>query len=684
MSWQQVNEGVAKNFLPSLAGTGQAIWNSVTHPIKTAQTIGQLGEGVLSQGAGALGVQQDPAQKAQAEALAKAVENHYATAYGSVKGFKKALATDPTGIMMDASTALGGAGLGAKVAGMGKVAGMLGTASELTDPVSLAVKAAQVPVKMAAPIVRGASSMAAGVPGSALKLAAAAGGNSDPAVRAAYSRFVTGQGDATEFAQAAQGAMKNIRDDASADYLKGRGALAKTQPSFQPIDDALAKARAKTRMGGVYVGQFKQANAALDEAQSIIDGWKTSPDPNYRTLDGVDNLKQAIWDVADSYPAGSTANSQVMGVYHGIRNALVDADPEYAALMEKYQIGKKNIDDLTKTLGLGGKTAASSTLVKNLTALKTSNGQNLLQQLIGRDPTVGAMLAGSALHPWHRGGISLGEAVAGGLATHAFVPNPVGALAAGVGSLAASSPRIAGALNYGAGAAGRIGAQIAPGVRAAYYAGQGEQEANPPGQAEPKAFSPEQTAQANPQAEATWNNMLQQESGNQQFKPDGTPIVSKKGAIGAAQIMPGTGPLAAKLAGEPWDPNRLKYDEDYNRKLGHALYMALVAQYGDVSKAAAAYNAGPGNVDRALNLAQVSGKTWLSHLPKETQNYVPNVVRAGFASGGKVEDRQEELIERLMKLAKDAKKQAEKATEPLLKERDEAIATALDIAQQRL
>jgi soluble lytic murein transglycosylase len=43
---------------------------------------------------------------------------------------------------------------------------------------------------------------------------------------------------------------------------------------------------------------------------------------------------------------------------------------------------------------------------------------------------------------------------------------------------------------------------------------------------------------------------------------------------------------------------------------------------GDVARALAAYNAGPGRVDEAL----ASGDDWLSHLPGETQQYVEKVL----------------------------------------------------------
>jgi len=126
--------------------------------------------------------------------------------------------------------------------------------------------------------------------------------------------------------------------------------------------------------------------------------------------------------------------------------------------------------------------------------------------------------------------------------------------------------------------------------------------------------------------------LLNQESGGRQTGANGQPITSNAGAIGIAQIMPGTGPEAAQLAGLPWDENRLRTDADYNKALGSAYFAKQLDTFGgDVQKALAAYNAGPGNVRKAV--AQF-GEGWLENLDKitskenaaETQNYVRSIM----------------------------------------------------------
>ena len=128
-------------------------------------------------------------------------------------------------------------------------------------------------------------------------------------------------------------------------------------------------------------------------------------------------------------------------------------------------------------------------------------------------------------------------------------------------------------------------------------------------------------------ADSTWNRMVSQESGGNQFNRSGGTLTSPKGAIGASQIMPQFGAEFAKRAGVDWDEKRARTDKDYNLKLGRAQFNHLVGKYkGDVERAAAAYNAGPGNVAKALDKANKTGSDWRRHLPGETRNYIAKTV----------------------------------------------------------
>jgi hypothetical protein len=126
--------------------------------------------------------------------------------------------------------------------------------------------------------------------------------------------------------------------------------------------------------------------------------------------------------------------------------------------------------------------------------------------------------------------------------------------------------------------------------------------------------------------------ILPQESGGRQFDADGNPLTSPKGAVGIAQVMEGTGPEAAKLAGLPWDRDRWLTDSDYNATIGEAYFMDQYRKFGSLDKAAAAYNAGPGALRRAMEKAEASGGSYIDYLPEETRNYVASTT--GFSGSG--------------------------------------------------
>lgn len=91
--------------------------------------------------------------------------------------------------------------------------------------------------------------------------------------------------------------------------------------------------------------------------------------------------------------------------------------------------------------------------------------------------------------------------------------------------------------------------------------------------------------------------------------------VSHKGAIGLMQLMPGT---ATELGVDPHDP---KQNADGGAKYLRQLLLRYKDSYDPVRLALAAYNAGPGAVDRYGNIPPY----------RETQQYVERVLRKYLA-----------------------------------------------------
>jgi soluble lytic murein transglycosylase len=146
------------------------------------------------------------------------------------------------------------------------------------------------------------------------------------------------------------------------------------------------------------------------------------------------------------------------------------------------------------------------------------------------------------------------------------------------------------------------------------------------------------------EAERAFNIAVGTESNGKQFGKDGQPLTSPKGAIGIAQVMPATGPEAAKLAGLPWDEQRYKTDAGYNKAIGFAYFQQqLQANGGNLPYSYAAYNAGPGALQEAIKKADksvalnkndptVQARGYLDFLPKETRDYVAKNM-AAYGSG---------------------------------------------------
>nr|WP_249665012.1 transglycosylase SLT domain-containing protein [Pectobacterium carotovorum] len=128
---------------------------------------------------------------------------------------------------------------------------------------------------------------------------------------------------------------------------------------------------------------------------------------------------------------------------------------------------------------------------------------------------------------------------------------------------------------------------------------------------------------------------LAQESGGRQFSAPGVPLISPKGAIGVAQVMPGTAPEAARLAGMEWSEWKYKNDADYNKALGLAYINAQLEKYtGNYVLALAAYNAGPGSVDIWLKKfgdprdGDITNNDFVHMIPyAETKDYVSNILK---------------------------------------------------------
>lgn len=114
------------------------------------------------------------------------------------------------------------------------------------------------------------------------------------------------------------------------------------------------------------------------------------------------------------------------------------------------------------------------------------------------------------------------------------------------------------------------------------------------------------------------------------FAPDAE---SSAGALGMMQLLPSTAALTARRMGLKAPPRPLLKEPDLNVKLGSRYLATLMARYdGNRALAAAAYNAGPGRVDRWLaTLPAKPADVWIEAVPfDETRSYVKNVLAFSY------------------------------------------------------
>lgn len=110
--------------------------------------------------------------------------------------------------------------------------------------------------------------------------------------------------------------------------------------------------------------------------------------------------------------------------------------------------------------------------------------------------------------------------------------------------------------------------------------------------------------------------------------------ISHAGARGIMQFMPATAQEEARLARVPYSASRLIEDPQYSMQLGSNHIERLLAYYdGSYPLAIAAYNAGPGNVNRWLRqngdprTGEIDWLRWIEQIPfYETKNYVQRVI----------------------------------------------------------
>lgn len=465
-SWGDVAVNALVNAPSSGAQIFKGVYETVSSPVQTAQGLGRLAYGAAQNIAPnapflqpeAVGVTPETAARAKQEA--SAVGEFYKDRYGSMAGFKEALATDPFGVASDVSAiATGGAGLAAKAPTMANVLRKVGT---YTNPLVI-------PEKLAV----GAGTLAAetlgkttGVGGGTVKAAFESGTAWNPE----FWKNFTNKKDFGAVIQDAKLGLDRMRQERSAQYNANKAAYANdaTVLKFDDIDNALVDFEKSINVQGAQGSTAskigKDQMPKIDEIRNIVAEWRNKPD--LHTVEGLDALKQRIQAVYPENAAHAQVQRAVTQISGAVRDTIKKQAPGYAKTMEDYSSMSDTLQELEKALSLSDK-ASIDTAVRKMQSLtrdnaNTSYGNRL--KLAGELEKYGVnvipAVAGQAMSSWTPRGIQ-GATAAPIVGTAGYY----GGLEGLVGAAAASSPKMVGGTAYGAGLIAGAPQQIASRLR---------------------------------------------------------------------------------------------------------------------------------------------------------------------------------------------------------------------------
>lgn len=453
-SWGEVGQQAMVN-LPASAGQfARDIGTAIVNPLDTLGAVRDVAMGAVHKATP--GIQPE-------EKLAGKIGEFYSKRYGSMEGFKKALAKDPVGILGDFATVLTGGGAAiAKAPGIaGRVGKIAAATGKAVDPLSLVGKTAAMTGRG---IGRGVSDIIGGLGtytgGESLRQAAKAGFKGGETAEA-FQSGMRGTANMQDVLGQAKGALQQMRSDRGAAYRSGMADLTRDQTvlDFSKVDDIV--------LNTIDIGEFKgvvknpSTVAAVDEIVEAVDDWGKRNPAEFHTPEGLDALKQRIGDIREGTEFGSSSRLVVDKVYNRIKDLIKDQAPEYAKIMKDYEEASTLTREIERAFSLGEK-AMADTAMRKLQSLTRSNvntnyGNRLVLALelekAGAERFLPA-LSGQALSSMTPRG--LGSLVAGGTAlTGATTLNP-----AILPMLAVQSPRLMGEMAYYGGKGGRLASKL--------------------------------------------------------------------------------------------------------------------------------------------------------------------------------------------------------------------------------
>jgi hypothetical protein len=430
---------------------------ALSSPVQTARGIADVAAGgfynampaAVQRGINAIEV--NPEAQQRAIQTANVVGQELVKPYSSTQGFKQTVEEDPFRILGDVSMLAGGAGAGLKAANIGaktaQTGNILTKASDVLNPVSQATYAAGKLGQGAEMIGKGYLAAKSGVGMEPINQAIKAGAEGN-------QTFLENMRDKVPSMQVLDDAKANLAQmnkDKQDAYRSGMVNIKndKTVLDFTGIDKALASAESLA----YYKGKIKDQTAAnvLEDMKKKVADWKNSNAADYHTPEGMDALKQTLWESFGKLgQEEKTAFSAGKQVYDAVKSEIGRQAPTYAEVMKGYSESSDLINEIERTLSLGNKASADTAMRKLQSLMRNNVNTNYGQRLSLAQELSNA--GGKDLMP-ALAGQAMNSLTPRGLQGASNVPTAYLAYGAGGPVLAAadvlsSSPRVVGETAY--------------------------------------------------------------------------------------------------------------------------------------------------------------------------------------------------------------------------------------------
>lgn len=360
MPWAEVPAAAVQAFPESLGKQVTGIAEAVRHPIKTTEALMGVARGgmqkLLPEAVTEFAIKHgiSPESRPQAEAFA----DFYKQRYGSEEGFKKAITTDPAGVLADISTVLTGAG-----AATG--ATRLGAAGRAIEPLSATAGLVGKGITGAGKAIGGTIGALGTRTGAESLISAAIAGIAGGKKEAEFIGHMRGSLPMADVIDQAKTGLQELNRIKGEEYRAGMAQVSgdKTVLDMSGIENAVKGAYESV----TYKGKAKNP-AALDAVQRIeseVKDWKRSDPATFHTPEGLDALKQRVYAEIEKIPfENKAAHRAANDIYNSIKSEIEKQAPVYSETMRGYTQASDQIHEIERALSLGQKSSVEAGLKK--------------------------------------------------------------------------------------------------------------------------------------------------------------------------------------------------------------------------------------------------------------------------------------------------------------------------------